>query len=302
MTPPSPSTSPSPVTATHFRSRVVPAFLVGFIAVFFLSLGGLPWMMLAYVSFILMAKELFQLLEAKGIYPSKITVMLFGSAFYVGAYWNIHSLNHVLVTLGVIVSFITLLFRPRGATISDIGATILSFFYLGFLPAHYVMLRQLGETGAWRPFYLDPGFQFAIWVALTIVVTDVVAYYSGKRLGKKLLYPQISPAKTLEGAIYGTLGGVAVSSLVAWVCGFAWIHGVLFGIIVSLVAQLGDLSESLLKRDAGVKHSGELLLGHGGLLDRLDGFLFSGAVAYYYIVWFMLHQGLAKEILEYFYG
>jgi phosphatidate cytidylyltransferase len=125
-----------------------------------------------------------------------------------------------------------------------------------------------------------------------------MAYYAGKAFGRHLLYPAISPKKTREGAIAGLLAGVFMGLLLSALWGFPWIHAVILSVLLVIVGQLGDLTESMMKRDVGMKDSGMLLASHGGFLDRADSYIFSGAVCYYYIYWVVLRQGLAPDVIQ----
>lgn len=117
-----------------------------------------------------------------------------------------------------------------------------------------------------------------IWAA------DIGAYIMGKWLGRTRL-SDISPKKTVEGAIFGLLGSVIVAELGAWY--LAWPYwsatGLLLGILIGIVSLLGDLTESMMKRDAGVKDSGQLIPGHGGILDRTDSYVFTAPLVYYFV-------------------
>ncbi len=204
----------------------------------------------------------------------------------------------ILLTVGICASFFRLLFRRNlpPATIADIATTILGFIYVGFLPSHLVLLRNLYPPGA-EPVanpLQQPGLAY-VWATLFIVwATDVFAYFVGKKWGKHLLYPLISPKKTVEGAIGGFLASIIWSVIVVHLADNViftntvpfqhsfWLAAVM-GAAISIAAQLGDLCESMLKRDAGVKDSGNTLPGHGGFLDRGDSMIFGGAVAYYLI-------------------
>jgi phosphatidate cytidylyltransferase len=121
----------------------------------------------------------------------------------------------------------------------------------------------------------------------TVMASDTVAFFVGSAVGKRKLAPTISPGKTVEGALGGLLGGVG-GALAVWAAGLpgvpAW-HAGLLGAVVALLGMLGDLLESLLKRWAGIKDSGRLFPGHGGMLDRLDSVLFGSPVVYYYFSW-----------------
>lgn len=263
------------------------------------TVGGWLWALLVLVFYLIAYKEMLALMAAKQIYPSKVTVTIFSITFYLLAFlgWERHF--QIVVTLGIIFTFAWLLFRKKPASISDIGATILMFFYLGFLPAHFILLRQIGVEQGILDFWLQPGLRYLFLVLFIVSASDVFAYYGGKRFGKKLLSPKISPKKTIEGSVTGFVGAVLIAIAAALLFEINWVHGAVLGVFISLVAQMGDLSESLLKRDAGLKDSGVLIPGHGGLLDRTDSYIFSGAVAYYYINWFILHQGVAREVMEF---
>lgn len=124
------------------------------------------------------------------------------------------------------------------------------------------------------------GFQAVAFVALSVWMTDILAFFVGRGLGGPLLWPRISPNKTWSGAIGGLAGGVAGGIAVAYASRSS--HLATLGVIalaLSLLAQAGDLFESAVKRRFGAKDSGRIIPGHGGLMDRLDGFLFAAAAA-----------------------
>jgi len=127
-----------------------------------------------------------------------------------------------------------------------------------------------------------------IWTMLALVTawaTDTGAYLAGTRLGKHKFFPRISPKKTWEGAIGGWLAAPLTMLALGGLCGLPLAHCALWGILIGLAATFGDLAESLLKRQTGVKDSGNIVPGHGGILDRLDSLLFTAVVTYYYLVW-----------------
>lgn len=152
-------------------------------------------------------------------------------------------------------------------------------FYVGALLVTSAMLRRdLGQAG----------IRYVI-LSLTIAwFADTGAYFVGRALGKAKLYPAVSPGKTRAG-LYGALGAAMLAGLIAsfgYLPSLPPLHGALLGLIAGLLGQLGDLVESLLKRSAGVKDSGTLIPGHGGLLDRIDALLFVSPVVYLYGLWF----------------
>ena len=149
---------------------------------------------------------------------------------------------------------------------------------MGWLLSHFVALRGLDEHGSW------------VFLALfTTFGSDTAAFFAGRALGRHHLAPGISPGKTWEGAIAGILGAIIVSLLftipspLSLPLGYG--QAIVLGVLVSIFGQAGDLIESLLKRNMGVKDSGRLLPGHGGALDRIDSVVFAGVVVYYYAIW-----------------
>jgi len=143
---------------------------------------------------------------------------------------------------------------------------------------------------------LEYGQNWVYLAMLTTFANDTGAYFIGRARGRHKLAPTISASKTWEGAIGGLISAILAAVLIATVLNlislklgppfvFKYWHIVLLGFLVSIFAQIGDLVESLLKRNTGVKESGNLLPGHGGILDRFDSLIFVGAVVYYYVIW-----------------
>ena len=146
---------------------------------------------------------------------------------------------------------------------------------------------------------LNLGLGFLILLFFTILLTDVGAYFFGSKFGKRPLAPIISPKKTVEGAIGGAVAGVLTAVLVGHFLELLWFQSVIAGLLITIFAQIGDLSESLIKRDAGVKDSGNSLPGHGGFLDRADSYLFSTPVAYFYFKYFVVSNQLTTDFVSF---
>lgn len=288
--------------------RVVYGFILFFAAMISLAAGGLIWAVAVCFASVMCGLEFIAMTKAKGMKPSpRLIIGMIIAFFALAAVPVIPGLNvspdfpldhyPLLLTVGVCASFFRLLFRHESppATIADIATTVLGFIYVGWLPSHLVLMRNLVPPGTDVPAnpVMQPGLAY-VWVCLFIVfATDVFAYYVGKHFGKRLLYPQISPKKTIEGAVGGLVAAifwatVVVYSADTWVFAnkpfrdLLW-QAPLMGLVVSIGTQLGDLCESLLKRDAGMKDSGNLIPGHGGFLDRGDGMIFAGAISYYWV-------------------
>jgi phosphatidate cytidylyltransferase len=161
--------------------------------------------------------------------------------------------------------------------------TVAGVLYLGWIGAYLVELRHLPD-GLWWFFLVLP----SVWLA------DSFAYFVGVRFGKHLLSPRLSPKKTWEGywggVFFGTLGTMGIGLLMTSLGGpiIPWWKGLILGAVLSSLTTLGDLGESMLKRYAGVKDSGTILPGHGGALDRIDSWLWGGALGYQLILWFFI--------------
>ncbi|MFC1870616.1 phosphatidate cytidylyltransferase, partial [Chloroflexota bacterium] len=163
--------------------------------------------------------------------------------------------------------------RQREGAFRDWSWTIAGILYVGWLLSYLVALRGVAAGRDW------------VFLALfTIFASDISAFFVGRAWGKHRLAPSISPRKTWEGAVAGVLGAVVISLVVVKLSGLplSFPQAILLGILVGILGQLGDLVESLFKRNTGVKESGKLMPGHGGVLDRIDSVVFAGVVVYYY--------------------
>jgi len=183
------------------------------------------------------------------------------------------------LTMGTLFFATFLLFRFCDLTsvIHRLGLILLGFLYLPLLFGHLALLHELPDGKYW-----------VFLVLFIIMSSDSAAYFTGVSLGRRKLYPAISPNKSVEGAIGGVIGGVAGALLFKfWFFASLGIFDtLLLGLLLGVCGQIGDLFESMIKRSFGVKDSGTLLPGHGGLLDRLDSLIFAFAPAYYYALWF----------------
>lgn len=150
--------------------------------------------------------------------------------------------------------------------------------YLGFLLSFYVGLYFRHQPD---PNHL--GFGLVIFTLGAVFVGDTAAMIAGTRLGRHPFFPRISPKKTVEGAIAEVIATTLVFGVFAPLVNIWFPHNILLGLVIGVVAQVGDLAESQLKREAGVKDASHLIPGHGGILDRIDSVLFVGAVVFYYL-------------------
>ena len=141
-----------------------------------------------------------------------------------------------------------------------------------------------------------------MFVFLAVVMTDIGAYYFGSRFGKTKLAEVISPKKTVEGALGGALCAIIISCFGVFYAQISLLQALIGGLIITAAAQFGDLSESLIKRDAGVKDSSDILPGHGGMLDRFDGYIFAIPISYYFFAYFCQDSNSLIEFFNYLKG
>jgi phosphatidate cytidylyltransferase len=290
---------PRPRTATSL-SRLASGWAAGGIGFVVVMLGG--WWFTAAVGVIvhLGLLEFFRMARFKGIRPATKTtlvavqLLLITTQAAAGNGWPSHGVvgdvaAAVLPASGAVICG-WLLLQPETGTIADIAASVFGLFYLGFLPSHWIKLRDLADPALapllsgsvlGTPWPWTSGLALTLLACFLIVATDIGSYAIGRRWGSRPLSP-ISPGKTVEGA----LGGVACAALVGALGGLwlgwrpGWLIGAGLGIVVALFARVGDLTESMMKRDAGLKDSGDAIPGHGGILDRIDSYLFVPAVVY----------------------
>lgn len=302
------------------KIRVISATIGIILATIAIVLGG--WFFagaviaLVYIG----GREFLLMLRHKGLQPSSLILPL--TMFYVALieffnlpkstgkaildYLNLHTIATVSIgsaasTLTVIVLFLIFVYhliasRKKIAKLEDIGATLLFFFYIGWLPAHILLIRQLPD-----------GFLLLLLIFFIVWGNDIGAFFAGKYFGKHQLYPAVSPKKTVEGAIGGYLFGIALGILFY----FGWeaianllepvfpnyyfnkepvslLNVIFLAIVLGPIAQIGDLVESMFKRDVNIKDTSDIIPGHGGILDRVDSIILVCAPAYYFLLWFVI--------------
>ena len=233
---------------------------------------------------VLALREFFRLAQGAGGRPFTWLGYLLGTALLLGMRGLGADGVAPLLALGVALSLGEAM-RRWGEGQSDTGWlwTLGGLLYLPLLLGHFLWLRGLPSGREW-----------VLLALLSSFATDTAAYFTGRALGHRKLAPRLSPGKTWEGAVGGLAGAVVAVVLLpgalSWLPGAAALPlsppaALLLGLLLGLVAQLGDLAESYLKRAAQAKDAGQVIPGHGGVLDRLDSLVFAGPVVYYYAIW-----------------
>jgi phosphatidate cytidylyltransferase len=267
----------APGFAANLARRVGTA-LVALPALLVALVYGPPWLAVAVVAAALAVglAEFFRLVQAKGIRPMRGVGALLAAALFldvVAPGW----LPLPFAPLGALLLLTFALWRGADLeSVSAAAATLLGAVYLGALGGTIAALRLLAPVAA-------GGFRLVLLLAIQ-VFSDSFAFFVGHAVGRRRRLPAVSPGKSVEGALGGLVGGI-VGALAVRQLGLPDLpvsHAAALGLAVAAMGIVGDLDESLLKRWAGVKDSGALFPGHGGMLDRLDSLLFGAPVLYYY--------------------
>ena len=202
-------------------------------------------------------------------------LMLFGLLVAASVIAGMRPWTGAALSVAVIGGLVFALFR-RGdlpVAVGRLGVLLLGVLYVGFFIPHVALLRQQPE-----------GWRWVLFTVYSAMGSDSGAYFAGRAYGRRKLMPAVSPSKTVEGAVGGLVGAAIIGAL-CWLIFFRELPlGETLGVAVAIgvLAQLGDLCESALKRGFGAKDSGWIIPGHGGILDRLDSLLFPFVFSYYY--------------------
>ena len=282
---------------TNKSLRVITGFIVGFTMLYCVIRGGLPLLLLILTIVYLGSKEYVEILKNKGFYPFFGVIVTMGILLTILTSVGLYSIMPLVLAGGIIASFLAVLFKGRQPYIANVATTILGFTF-SWLPCYIILIRMLKADGmGFVNWHFNDGMNYLILIFFAILFTDIGAYYFGSKFGKTKLAEVISPKKTVEGAVAGGLCAIAASIIIGFIIHLHWYQSLIAGALITTFAQLGDLSESLIKRDAGVKDSGASLPGHGGFLDRVDSYLFSAPVAYYYFKYCVVNTNVMSDII-----
>jgi phosphatidate cytidylyltransferase len=283
--------------AGELAKRVAVAAIGIPFAVFIIYIGGWPLAILLALIAGLGAIEFMRIARIKDVHPHPIVTVAGAVAFVLVAASFSYPLALVamwwLTTALVLIAAAAVIWTRgvAGRPLASAAATVFGALLTGGTLSYAILLRSLLHS---YPSPLDTPLAGLAVVAFPLAVTwlnDTFAYFGGKQFGKHKLIPQVSPGKTVEGTMFGLAGSIITTVLYARFVFSDWLglpfgvgYAIIAGVALSAAAVIGDLAESLMKREAGVKDSGTLLPGHGGVLDRFDALYFTLPTAYFLLI------------------
>ncbi|MDA1189048.1 MAG: phosphatidate cytidylyltransferase [Chloroflexi bacterium] len=273
-----------PDTSSARRNLVI-RIITGVVAIPLLAVviwAGLPWVtVVAAIVAAIAATEVCIMAAKRGEHPSVLVAVVWAWGLVIAGHFSALDVPAYLTVLpaivaGLVFAFIGALIQKASDAASSIASTTLAACYSGGLLLFVPLLREAPD-----------GTEGLYLLFIGVFATDILAYSVGRLIGRHRMAPSISPGKTWEGVVGGLAGGIGAMIAATAVFGMGIVvwQAVVLGIVVAAVAMVGDLFESKLKRIAGVKDSGWLVPGHGGLLDRLDSILFNIPVLYLFMLW-----------------
>ncbi len=250
--------------------------------------GGYYYLALIDIIILVGLWEFYKMMEAKGLRPYKAIGIISGLAlsWYVFFQQGIYA-NFFLSIIFFLIMTLELVRKEKGLAVYHISVTIFGVFYVAWLGSHLILLRELPHL---KGLDYSLGFSFVIVVFALTWCYDAGAFFIGIKFGRHKIFPSISPGKTLEGVIGGVAFSIIGSLIARWVVApyLTIVQTVGLALISSVVGQLGDLVESMIKRDVRIKDASATIPGHGGALDRFDSLLFTAPLIYYFFKYFIL--------------
>jgi len=301
--PPTPAPEPSKRRISELSLRLISAAVLIPLVLYVIALGGLPYLAIVTGFILLGQREFYGLIEARGAQPHVGLGLGAGGALPLLAYFGSENLAMLLMTVLLLALMIAQLRKAQiHEALSSISGTFFGVFYVGWLLSHAIVLRQFYQAAVSRypaedviaaGYAPDSGAFYMVFTLVVVVGCDTGAYFAGRAYGRRKLAPKVSPGKTVEGALGGLLAGILLGLAVKGIfdffwpelsAAFIWQQVIPFALVLSIVGIVGDLVESLLKRDAAVKDTGSLLPGMGGILDRVDAPILAIPVMYYMLL------------------
>jgi phosphatidate cytidylyltransferase len=267
-----------PPAGRNLPAALISGGLLAFAALALLAIGKAPFVVLAIAIILLGQGEFYAVLKARGAQPATALGLIAGAVIMAGAYnrGEAAALFGVFLAMALVLPwYMAAPLKARTGTVSNVGATLLGVIYVPFLASFALIILRVSD---------DVGRNLLLTVLGLTVLYDVCAYAIGSLWGSRPLAPTISPKKSWEGAVGATFVLLLVAlAIVPSIDPFNAARAVGLALVIAVAAPLGDLVESALKRDLGLKDMGSLLPGHGGVLDRVDSILLAAPAAWYFI-------------------
>ena len=260
----------SPGKRSDLRTRLISAIAIGIPFLILSYLGNWWFTAIVLIAVLISAYEFNRLMETAGFHPSLFANLAALLAVFMGLRLPSLPILAPAISLVLMGSLAWQLRRFQTRSVADWALSFTGGLYLGWTGGHLAEIRELSNGLAWLILTLA-----ATWLA------DSGAYLVGRRFGRHKLAPSISPGKTWEGYIGGIIFAALGSAIIGYFSPIGVIIGVIGGVLVGALSTLGDLVESMFKRQANAKDSGSLIPGHGGVFDRIDSMLWSGVIIYY---------------------
>lgn len=269
--------APGGLNKTSLTTRVITGVTAAVVAVVAFSAGPGATLALATVIVLAAAIELFDGLRRVGYRPATLLGLVGVVGVVLGAYARgIEALPLVTALMVVFTLAWFLIGVSKAKPTVNVAVTVLAFVWVGLLGSYSALLLRLPDGN---------GMAFLVAAVIVTIAYDTGAYLGGSLFGRRPMAPLISPNKTWEGLIAGTAAAFLVGALLVQAIGpWTFLTGAALGLVVAVVAPLGDLAESMVKRDLNIKDMGRLLPGHGGVLDRMDALLFVLPATYYLVL------------------
>jgi phosphatidate cytidylyltransferase len=265
------------------KTRALTAAIALPILVGIVLLGGWVFAIVVLVALLIGGDEYIRLLRQGGFLPPGWLVIALialpvGATWFDHADWRAPGLSFLLIA-GAVFTIVSME-QGRTQPVLEWALAVFGGVYIGWLGSYLIAVRQL-----------DDGAYLTLFLYGCVAFSDSVAYFVGRQWGSRKMTPRVSPRKSWEGYTGSVIGGAlfgAVAGGLIQTGSLNWGHGATIGLLIGILGTVGDLDISAIKRQVGAKDSGNLIPGHGGILDRLDSVLVSAAIGYYYLIWFVV--------------
>jgi phosphatidate cytidylyltransferase len=309
--PPTPEESKAPPAEpkSDLRGRFVTAGVLVALATSTVVAGGLWFLGIVMALVLLGQREFYRMISDKGAHPLVGFGLAAGAALTLIQYFGTDYQANLLMTATLLAVLVAQLGKAAiTEALASVSGTFFGVFYVGWLLSHAILLRNFhrvianrydAEIAASLEIAPECGVFLVFFTLFIVVWCDAGAYFGGRAYGKHKLAPAISPKKTVEGAIAGVLSAMLAAGIckglfeLLWPtlsAPVSWFTAGVLALLLSIAGIIGDLIESLLKRDAQVKDTGSLFPGHGGVLDRMDSLLLAIPVMYYAMLFYVYIQ------------